>query len=77
MRRMEKVVGRTDDMLILRGVNPFPTQIETVLLGHPWSSGHFQLVPTRQSRMDEMTVRVSGPEAPLEQHPIRWKHLIR
>jgi len=64
MRRMEKVVGRTDDMVILRGVNLFPTQIESVLLAHPWTSGHFQLVLTREGRMDEMTVRVEArPDA--------------
>jgi phenylacetate-CoA ligase len=64
MRRMQKVTGRSDDMLILRGVNLFPTQIETVLLGHPWSSGHFQIVLTREGRMDEATVRVEArPDA--------------
>jgi phenylacetate-CoA ligase len=64
MRRMQKVTGRSDDMLILRGVNLFPTQIETVLLGHPWCSGHFQIVLTREGRMDEATVRVEArPDA--------------
>jgi phenylacetate-CoA ligase len=64
MRRMEKVTGRSDDMIILRGVNLFPTQIETVLLGHPWSSGHFQIVLTREARLDEATVRVEArPDA--------------
>jgi phenylacetate-CoA ligase len=64
MRRMQKVTGRSDDMIILRGVNLFPTQIETVLLGHPWSSGHFQLVLTREGRMDALTVRVEArPDA--------------
>ena len=41
MRRMEKVTGRTDDMMIVRGVNLFPSQIEEALLATPWSSGHF------------------------------------
>jgi phenylacetate-CoA ligase len=64
MRRMQKVTGRSDDMIILRGVNLFPTQIETLLLGHPWSSGHFQIVLTREGRMDEATVRVEArPDA--------------
>ena len=64
MRRMQKVTGRSDDMIILRGVNLFPTQIETVLLGHPWSTGHFQIVLTREGRMDEATVRVEArPDA--------------
>jgi phenylacetate-CoA ligase len=60
MRRMEKILGRADDMLILRGVNLFPTQIEALLLQHDWSSGHFQLVLTREGRMDDMTVRVEA-----------------
>jgi phenylacetate-CoA ligase len=55
-RRMEKVTGRSDDMLILRGVNVFPTQIEEVLLARPWCGGHFQLVLSREGRMDEMAV---------------------
>jgi phenylacetate-CoA ligase len=55
-RRMEKVTGRSDDMLILRGVNLFPTQIEEVLLARPWCGGHFQLVLSREGRMDEMSV---------------------
>jgi phenylacetate-CoA ligase len=64
MRRMQKVTGRSDDMIILRGVNLFPTQIETLLLGHEWSSGHFQIVLTREGRLDEATVRVEArPDA--------------
>lgn len=59
-RRMEKVTGRSDDMLILRGVNVFPTQIEEVLLGHSWCGGHFQIVLTREGRMDQMAVRVEA-----------------
>ncbi len=55
-RRMEKVTGRSDDMLILRGVNVFPTQIEELLLAQPWCGGHFQIVLTREGRMDEMAV---------------------
>ena len=59
-RRMEKVTGRSDDMLILRGVNVFPTQIEEVLLARPWCGGHFQIVLTRAGRMDQMTVHVEA-----------------
>jgi phenylacetate-CoA ligase len=58
MRRMEKVTGRTDDMIILRGVNLFPTQIEELLLGVPALSPHFQCVLSRSGTLDEMTVRV-------------------
>ncbi|MGZ4616868.1 MAG: phenylacetate--CoA ligase PaaK, partial [Actinomycetes bacterium] len=60
MRRMEKVTGRTDDMIILRGVNLFPTQIEELILRTPALSPHFQLVLTRPGRMDELTVQVES-----------------
>lgn len=67
-RRMEKVTGRSDDMIILRGVNVFPTQIEEILLRTPGVAPHFQLRLGRQGRMDSMTVRVEArPEAPAEQ----------
>src|SRR4249919_2096249 len=56
MRRMEKVTGRSDDMIILRGVNLFPTQIEEMLLATDWCGGHFVLELTREGRMDELTV---------------------
>jgi putative heme-binding domain-containing protein len=56
MRRMEKVTGRSDDMIILRGVNVFPTQIEEALLATNWCGGHFIIELTREGRMDEMTV---------------------
>jgi phenylacetate-CoA ligase len=58
MRRMEKVTGRTDDMIILRGVNLFPTQVEELILGVPALSPHFQLRLSRRSRLDTMTVHV-------------------
>jgi phenylacetate-CoA ligase len=56
MRRMEKVTGRSDDMIILRGVNLFPTQIEEMLLATDWCGGHFMLELTREGRMDELTI---------------------
>ena len=58
MRRIEKITGRSDDMIILRGVNLFPTQIEELILRTPVLSPHFQCVLTRPDRMDRMTVRV-------------------
>jgi phenylacetate-CoA ligase len=58
MRRMERITGRTDDLIILRGVNVFPTQIEELVLGTPALSPHFQLVLHRPERLDEMRVRV-------------------
>ncbi|HEX6968645.1 MAG TPA: phenylacetate--CoA ligase PaaK [Micromonosporaceae bacterium] len=58
MRRMQKVTGRSDDMMIIRGVNVFPTQIEELILRTPQLSPHFQCVLTKQGRMDVLTVRV-------------------
>jgi phenylacetate-CoA ligase len=58
MRRMEKITGRTDDMIILRGVNLFPTQIEELILRTPALAPHFQCVLSRSGRLDELTVRV-------------------
>ena len=60
MRRMEKVTGRSDDMMIIRGVNIFPTQIEEQILKVPALAPHFQLELTREGRMDEMTVHVEA-----------------
>lgn len=60
MRRMEKVTGRSDDMMILRGVNIFPSQIEEALLASAWCSGHFQIDLDREGRMDRMTIRAEA-----------------
>ena len=59
-RRMEKITGRSDDMIILRGVNVFPTQLEEIVLRTPGLSPHFQLVLTRERRLDALTVRVEA-----------------
>ncbi|AWB93741.1 phenylacetate--CoA ligase PaaK [Aeromicrobium chenweiae] len=58
MRRIEKITGRSDDMIILRGVNLFPTQIEELVLESTELSPHFQCVRTRSGRTDALTVRV-------------------
>ena len=58
MRRMERVTGRNDDMIILRGVNLFPTQIEEIVLGIAELSPHFILEMRRQGRMDALTVSI-------------------
>ena len=57
MRRMGKIVGRSDDMLIIRGVNLFPTQVEELVLKHGQLSGQYQLVVTRDNLLDELRVR--------------------
>ena len=57
MRRMGKIVGRSDDMLIIRGVNVFPTQIEELILQHGSLAGQYQLIVTRQGALDEVEVR--------------------
>jgi phenylacetate-CoA ligase len=67
MRRMAKVTGRCDDMIILRGVNVFPTQIEEIVLRTPAVAPHFRIELTRPARMDRMAVLVearpgAGPE---------------
>ena len=56
MRRMEKITGRSDDMIILRGVNVFPTQVEEQVLAIPDLAPYFQIELTRNGRMDAMTV---------------------
>jgi phenylacetate-CoA ligase len=67
MRRMQKVTGRTDDMIILRGVNLFPTQIEEVVLRTPGLSPHFSLLLTSRNRMDHLTVQVEArPDCPAQ-----------
>jgi phenylacetate-CoA ligase len=60
MRRMEKITGRSDDMMILRGVNVFPTQIEEELLKIDSLSAHYQIVLTREGRLDEMEIMVEA-----------------
>jgi phenylacetate-CoA ligase len=65
MRRMQKITGRTDDMIILRGVNLFPTQIEEIVLRTPGLSPHFSLELTRPGRLDQLTVNVEArPDCP-------------
>jgi len=56
-RRMGKIVGRSDDMLIIRGVNLFPTQIEEIVLQNAQLSGQYQLVVTRDGNLDRLAVR--------------------
>ena len=65
MRKMEKITGRTDDMMIIRGINVFPTQIEEIILKDGRLSPNFQIELTREARLDEMTVLVEARSAEL------------
>lgn len=58
MRRIERITGRSDDMLIVRGVNVFPSQIEELIVRDARLSLHYQIVLTREGALDEMTLRV-------------------
>lgn len=60
--RMSKVLGRSDDMLIIRGVNVFPSQVESVLLGLGETSPHYQLIVEREDNLDNLTVLVEMTE---------------
>ena len=62
MPRISKIKGRIDDMLIIRGVNVFPSQIETVLMKIPEVAPHYQLVVTREKHLDKLEVRVEVTE---------------
>ena len=57
MRRIGKIIGRSDDMLIIRGVNLFPTQVEELVLQEPGLGGQYQLVVTRDGHLDELLIR--------------------
>ncbi|MEU1374079.1 phenylacetate--CoA ligase PaaK [Streptomyces triculaminicus] len=66
-RRMERITGRSDDLIILRGVNLFPSQVEEIVLRTPGVAPHFQLVLTREGRLDRLTVRAEArPETTSE-----------
>ncbi|MGC1817459.1 MAG: phenylacetate--CoA ligase PaaK [Casimicrobiaceae bacterium] len=63
MRRIEKITGRSDDMMIIRGVNVFPTQIEELILRDPVLAPHYQVEITRPKNLDEMTILVERAPA--------------
>jgi phenylacetate-CoA ligase len=63
MRRMEKITGRSDDMLIIRGVNVFPSQIEELLLRQPGLAPHYLLELSKQGPLDHLAVIVEGDPA--------------
>jgi phenylacetate-CoA ligase len=57
-RRMTRVTGRSDDLLIIRGVNVYPSQVEAFLVGFPGIAPHYQIVLTREGAMDAITLEV-------------------
>jgi phenylacetate-CoA ligase len=61
--RIERITGRNDDMLIIRGVNVYPSQIEAVLVGLPGIAPHYQLVLERRGSLDELTIEVESADA--------------
>ena len=60
MRRMAKITGRSDDMLIVRGVNLFPSQVEEQILRDPVLSGHYVIELSRTGALDDLLVRVES-----------------
>ncbi|GLV75389.1 phenylacetate--CoA ligase PaaK [Streptomyces hygroscopicus] len=77
-RRIEKITGRCDDMIIVRGVNVFPTQIEEIVLRTPGVTPHFQIQLTSRGRMDHMTIRVEAqPDAGPEQRETAARAIAR
>ncbi len=77
-RRMEKVTGRSDDMIILRGVNVFPTQLEEIVIRTDGLAPHFQLVLGRAGRLDTLTVTVEArQDAPAARRALAAQELVR
>ena len=66
LARMALIAGRTDDMLIVRGVNVYPTQVESVLLRVPELTPHYRLVVTREGTLDDVEVQVEVAESRFE-----------
>ena len=71
MRRIEKITGRSDDMLIIRGVNVFPSQIEELILKQPGLSPHYVLELSKEGPLDHLTVLVEGEGAEGLRHAIK------
>ena len=61
--RLERITGRNDDMLIIRGVNVYPSQIEAVLIGLPDIAPHYQLVVERRGSLDVLTIEVESHDS--------------
>jgi len=67
--RLKRITGRNDDMLIIRGVNVYPSQVEAVLIGLPGIAPHYQLVVERHGNMDELTVEVEAQSGNQQEYP--------
>jgi phenylacetate-CoA ligase len=78
MRRIEKITGRSDDMMIIRGVNVFPTQIEELILRHPALTPHYLCELTRPTHLDALTVKVeANPKADAAESELAIKTLAQ
>lgn len=75
MTRMHRILGRTDDMLIIRGVNVFPSQIENALLEIGETEPHYMLVVDRQQQLDELEVWVEVSEELFSDEVRKMEHL--
>ncbi len=76
-RRIQKVTGRCDDMIILRGVNLFPTQIEEIVLRTPGLAPHFELELTRRGQLDHLTIRAEAhPGADVAQRALAAARIV-
>jgi phenylacetate-CoA ligase len=76
LRRMSRITGRTDDMLIIRGVNVFPQQIEAVLFAIEGTEPHYQIVIDRKGALDDATVLVEASEKIFFDEMKKQKELI-
>ena len=73
MRRMDKITGRSDDMLIIRGVNVFPTQIEEQILKVEGLAPHYQIEISRENNLDSMLVNVELKPDAAEEKKSGWE----
>ncbi|MEE9272710.1 MAG: phenylacetate--CoA ligase PaaK [Robiginitomaculum sp.] len=77
-RRFERISARTDDMMIIRGVNVFPSQIEEIILQEPALASHYQITLSKVGRMDAMSVAVEGrPDHSLTDHEKAAKNVVK
>jgi phenylacetate-CoA ligase len=76
-RRIERIAGRTDDMIIIRGVNVFPSQIEEVIAGDRELAPHYLVEVSRPARLDQLTIRVECRSASAERGALARKTELR